>query len=403
MKVEWKEKIMIIRKLLKTHNKGQIVIVFAFMLIGLIAAVGLAADSMILYVRKQDLQRSIDSAALIASRKLPNQMEAEKTAYEVMRLYGYDFDPDSNPLIFNYPVYDPPRKVISVEGTTEAELYFLQIIGLNESTVMSNGFAESSPMDIYLVLDLSLSMSYDTKRPKSLPSSTCSNWTNDTCIAQKCNAGRYCDPLDTKIKPAAKYFVDLMSSEFDRIGLVTYDYSGAHVHSLTNDFDALKDAIDDINVYEGDNRSTNTGDGLMYAHNKIAEEGRMDSIWSMVLLTDGRANVYRRCTGCPPACSTCTTIQGCSSAEGCTYATNWAVNNAWDTWTRHETVIYTIAYGKIFETNPDYQELMEDIADITDNGIVNNSTENFWVAPDENQLREALKEIAERIFTRLVK
>lgn len=394
---------MKIKEFLSTHKTGQILVIFAIALVGLIAAVGLATDSMILYVRNQDLQRSIDSAALTASRKLPDKTEAEKTAYEVMRLYGYDFNPDSNPLTFTYPVYDPPRKVISVEGTTKAELYFLQILGMNESTVASDGFAESSPMDIYLVLDLSESMSYDTKRPAKVPQSTCNYWRDAQCIAERCNAGGYCDPLDTKIKPAAKYFVGLMSSEYDRIGLVTYDWSGAHVHSLTNDFNALMNEIDGIKVYEGDNRSTNIGDGLMIAHNKIAEKGRMDSIWSMVLLTDGRANVYRRCTGCPPACSTCTTITGCPNAEGCTYATNWAINNAWDTWKRHETVVYTIAYGEIFNTNPGYQELMKDIADITDNGIVNNSTENFWVAPDETELREALKEIADRIFTRLIK
>jgi len=393
---------MIKRRNLQTQrNKGQILVIFAFILVGLIAAVGLAADSMILNVRNRDLQRAIDSAALAAARKLPDQTEAENTAYEILRLYGYDFDPISNPLIFNYPVYDPPRKTISVQGSTETELYFLQIIGMENTTLTSSGNAESAPLDVYLVLDLSLSMSYDTRRPSGVPSSRCNYWRDELCIAQYCNDGRYCDPLDTKIKPAAKYFVDLMSGEYDRIGLVTYDYRGTHVYSLTNDFDALKNAIDNIDVYEDDGRSTNIGDGIMVAHNRIATEGRLDAVWSMVLLTDGRANAYRNCSGCPPNCSSCTTIRECQYATGCQAAENWALNNAWDSWNRHETVIYTIAYGDIFNDDPKYKELMKDIADITDNGTINDSTENFWQAPDQAELITALEDIAERIFTRL--
>jgi len=46
---------------------------------------------------------------------------------------------------------------------------------------------------------------------------------------------------------------------------------------------------------------------------------------------------------------------------------------------------------------------MIDIADITDNGDVDGDTDNFWAAPDEAGLRDALAEIAERIYTRLLR
>ncbi len=56
-------------------------------------------------------------------------------------------------------------------------------------------------------------------------------------------------------------------------------------------------------------------------------------------------------------------------------------------------------------TNPSYQQLMIDIADITDNGVLDahGDTDNFWAVPDEAGLRQALEEIAERIYTRLVR
>ena len=72
--------------------------------------------------------------------------------------------------------------------------------------------------------------------------------------------------------------------------------------------------------------------------------------------------------------------------------------NAKDTWTRHETVIYTIAYGT---NSPGFEGLMIDIADWTDNGTYEGTTKNFWAAPDEAHLRTAFVEIADRIYSRL--
>ena len=304
---------------------------------------------------------------------------------------------------FSYPVYSPPRKVITVEGATEAEFYFLSVIGWNRATVATSGEAESAPLDVCLILDLSLSMVYDTERPGHVWWRTCNRWRDYPCISELCNDGRYCDPLDTKIKPAAKYFVDLLSSQYDRIGLVTYNRDGMQVLPLEYDFNVVKNAIDNLDAYEHGGRSTNIGDGIMYGHQSIASEGRMDSIWAMVLLTDGRANVYRDCPGCPSDCSALACGEVHEGNHGDADSEGWAINNAIDTWHEHEVVIYTIAYGDIFTQDPSYQDLMILVADITDNGTVEGSTENFWVAPDEDALIIALEDIAERVFTRLLR
>jgi hypothetical protein len=248
------------------------------------------------------------------------------------------------------------------------------------------------------------------------------------CIAKYCNDPRYrvCDPLDLRIKPAAKFFLDQLDPQFDRVGVVVYDQFGTKIIGLSNDFTAVKAAIDNLNAFDHQgtsdcpntyplpnkcNKNTNIGDGIMVAHNNIASEGRMDAIWAIVLETDGRANIWRSCSGCPPSCgaAACQKLYGCWNKDDCTDnpnpiydADNWAINNAKDTWTRHETVIYTIAYGAIFFTDPSNQALMIDIADWTDNGILNGATDNFWAVPDEAGLKAALLEVAKRIYSRLL-
>ena len=429
-------KYKIIRKntqLRSQRERGQALVLIALSLVVLIAAIGLATDGTLIYRAKQDLQRTLDSAALAAAYKLPNQTNASKAAYQFGRLHGYNFDPSGNKLTITFPVYDPPRKAVAVQGTADVNLAFMSIIGFHTVKLSAQGEAESAPMDIYLVLDMSESMTYDTYDtskpnngrptpwpPVGWPYSDCklpSNWVSQSdCIAKYCNWARVCDPLDKHIKPAAKYFVDQLDPVFDRVGLVVYHQFGVKIIDLSNNFTAVKTAIENINAFDyqggddylcpntspaGCNKNTNIGDGIMFAHNGIASIGRMDAIWSMVLLTDGKANIYRSCSGCPPSCggATCQTLHLCSE---CTQAEDWAINNAKDTWNRHETTIYTIAYGDT-SNDPAYQATMKKVADWTDNGVYDGTTNNFWAAPDEAGLKTAMREIAQRIYSRLLK
>lgn len=412
----------------KLRERGQAVVLIALAMVVLIAAVGLATDATLLYKARQDLQRTVDSAALAAAYRLPSQSNASNAAYEYARLHGYDFDPTTNPLQISFPVYTPPRKAVAVAGSTEVEFAFLNIIGMNSTQVNAQGEAESAPLDVYLIFDLSQSMVYDTNRPSPWPppGSPCTTWDANNmydCVAKYCNWARKCDPLDLRIKPAAKFFIDQLDPQFDRVGVVTYHQYGTQILPLSSDFVAVKAAIDNMDAFDHQgapgsqcpktspsacNKNTNIGDGIMYAHNAIATEGRMDAIWSMVLMTDGRANVYRSCVNCPYfppnpdgcgaiACQTLYLCNECASAE------NWAINNARATWRRHETVIYSIAYGQIFFDNPSYRSLMIRIADWTDNGTLDGTTNNFWAVPDETGLRAALTEVATRIYSRLLR
>jgi uncharacterized membrane protein len=137
-----------------SREGGQALVFIAVGLVVLIAAAGLATDATLLYRTKQDLQRTVDSAALAAAYKLPSHANASQAAYEFGRLHGYNFDPVTNPLVITYPVYSPPRKSISVKGSTTVNFAFLSIVGISSTQVNAVGEAEAAPLDVYLIFYL---------------------------------------------------------------------------------------------------------------------------------------------------------------------------------------------------------------------------------------------------------
>jgi hypothetical protein len=431
-------------------ERGQAIVLYAIGMVALIAVIGLATDAMMIYKTKQDLQRSVDSAALAGAYKLPHEEVAIQATSEFMRLHGYDRTPCGSapdfPLLLGPCTKTQPyleitfphadvQKIVHVEASTDASYFFLRILGFNTMTVRATGEGEAAPMDVYLIFDLSESMTYDTYNrgrpnpwPAGFPSCTWADLSD--CVAKYCNwakgdpagsppvpprdTNRICDPLDKWIKPAAYFFIDQLDPRYDRVGVVSYDQYGVKVIGLTSDFNEVKAEIGSMNAFDhqedsgskcpntspaGCNKQTNIGDGIMVAHTNIASEGRLDSIWSLILMTDGKANVYRSCSGCPPDCgaSACNTLHLCNE---CSEADTWAINNAVDAWNRHDLTIYTIAYGAT-SNDPTYQDLMIQIAAATD-GVPGSSTDNFFKAPDGPTLQQDFLIIAQRIYARLL-
>jgi hypothetical protein len=404
-----------------TRERGQTIVLLAVALVALIAFVGLATDAALVYLAKARLQRAIDATALAAANKLPKQDEARAAAYEFARLHGYEFDHTSHPLHLgiDFPIVDPPRKIAHVVGTVDVDLAFLKIIGWQTTQVRAEGTGESAPLDVYLVLDLSASMWYDTAMPWEwshnnsswrrayCPLSVCNNtcianattsW--DVCAPYYCNTTRTCNPLDAHVKPAADYFVDQLDSRYDRIGVVAYDEQAFQAIHLTDDFGVVKTTIGGLNAYQTNAPSTNIGDAIVYADHYLSlpppadggEGGRLDSVWAIVLLTDGAPTCWRDCPTCTLHCAS----PICGTCE------NYAYSSAQSSWNAHRITIYSICYGDRCSAEAHYRSVMIKIADITDNGKVEGSTDNFWLAPDEAGLKQALEEIARRIYTRLI-
>jgi hypothetical protein len=397
----------------------------------------LTTDVALIYAAQRHLQRAVDAAALGAAHKLPYEAEARTAAYQYAALHGYDFHPDGNALDITFPVFDEPRKVASVAGAIDVDLAFLQVIGLDSAEVSAQGVGEAAPLDIYLVLDLSASMWYDTCKV-SAPAcwygsgsdhcrpASCevSHWdcpdlysgSTGTCVGRYCNQHKdcddpdhvCCDPLDRHIKPAVSTFLEILtpdaglaSSEYDQVGLVTYDRVAQHVITLTHDLPAVASAVSSRDAYEGGS-STNIGDAISLAHQHLSTEGRPDSVWAMVLLTDGAPTFGRACAGCD--------LEECLSDDpDDNVCKQWSRATAQTSWDNHEITIYTICFGERCTDEGTYAHvrvLMRQIADITDNGVLDDPdgvSDNFWLVPDEGALNDTFRQIADRIFTRLLR
>ncbi len=148
------------------NEKGQVIILLAVGFLAFLAFLGLAVDVTMLYVTQENLQTSVDAAALAAANKLPDQSKAITTAYTYMRLNNYTYDPSSNPLTITFPsLYACPKSDLCQCCINAYPYTFLQLFGWHTTPVSATGEGESAPLDLYLVLDLSSSMVFDTAQP----------------------------------------------------------------------------------------------------------------------------------------------------------------------------------------------------------------------------------------------
>lgn len=183
------------------------------------------------------------------------------------------------------------------------------------------------PVDVMLIIDRSGSM-------------------DDDCPGGQADPGETpCKINDAKT--AAKYFVDLMNPDMDKVGLVSFSTSSTLDQGLTFDQTAVKNAIDSLSV----GGRTAIGSGINTANNELINNGRVEEVWVEILLSDGKEN------------------------EGSDPIGNANIANA------SGIVIYTIGLG------PDADEyLLQDIANITGG--------KYYFAPSGTDLEEIYEEIS---------
>ncbi|UCD07036.1 MAG: VWA domain-containing protein, partial [Candidatus Aenigmatarchaeota archaeon] len=163
---------------------------------------------------------------------------------------------------------------------------------------------------------------------------------------------------DAKI--AAKVFVDILGSN-DKAGLVSFNTVATLEQGLTFDKNAVKTAIDGMSA----GGWTNMSQGIDFANEELINNGRTDTPWVEVLLSDGNNNCGMEN---PPADCHQRVFDSAQEAAG------------------NGIVIYTIALG-----NNSNQSLMEEIANITGG--------KSYYAPDSEDLEEIYEEIAEEVTT----
>lgn len=229
------------------------------------------------------------------------------------------------------------RKLAWVEATQLSPVYFLSLFGVDNVPITTHSIGEAATLDVVVVIDTSESMGSSTKCPDPITGTTyvgCEEYSANF-DPSACNSANLCRPL-REAKDAAKSMVDKFFDGYDRIAVVTYDFNAA-VHDpdgstsvvLESDHTAVKNTIDAIQLHDdedlndilaygnpvdgdmnpldvnGDGTyvggvpqgygdaivSTCTGCGMRVAGDILKGQGRMDSVWVIVLLSDGATNV----------------------------------------------------------------------------------------------------------------
>ena len=150
---------------------------------------------------------------------------------------------------------------------------------------------EYQPVDVILVMDVSGSMGedYNTTHTK----------------------------LDMA-KAAAESFLGQLNMSRDRVGLASFSTGATLDCPLTNDTAVIISEIEDLAA----NGYTNIGGGISKANEEFVNNGRLEAVWVMILLSDGVANYYYNEEGEPVHDTTAT-----STTSGI-YAAQYAVEQA---------------------------------------------------------------------------
>jgi len=151
-------------------QRGQSLIIVAFLIIALLAVVGLAVDLGLMYVEKVRLGRAVDAAALAGAQELPDEAAAYDRMVEYLNLNGYDENAEGFDLGWAFPEeFDctnppcPDHYHLVVSATQSVGLTFLRVLNFETVDVSAHAIGENANrLDVALVIDVSGSMDDDT-------------------------------------------------------------------------------------------------------------------------------------------------------------------------------------------------------------------------------------------------
>jgi len=326
------------------RERGQAIVITAIAFMAILAFTGLVTDAGTLYLNFTRLKRGLDAAAVAAAnnikdsslpvaqrnaniREAAREMLALNNIADIYSLQTFTCDDGGLPADFASLCPAPgedQRKLAWVQATQISPVYFLQLFGVNNIPITTHSVGEAASIDVVLVIDTS----------ESMGSATGGYDANFNPAA--CNAANNCQPL-RQAKDAAKSMIDKLFDGYDRIAIVTFDFS-ATIHDpdlatsivLESDHTLVKAALDAITLHDdldlntiiasgknpllgelnpldlnndgaypggspsgfGDSiLSTCTGCGMRIAGNILSDQGRVDSVWVIVILSDGATNL----------------------------------------------------------------------------------------------------------------
>jgi Flp pilus assembly protein TadG len=458
-------------------ERGQVLVVVTISMIALVAFVGLTVDVGLLFLNHGKLRRAVDAAALAASsqfREGYNISDLSLAATEFLRLNGVE-DPSAAVETCATSPGDPdlcktpPRKLVRVTAAAKMQTAFLRVVGIREVTLTARSVSEAASIDAVLVIDTSESMARDGIGDERDPS-YCNHIPNGSYTGD-------CKPFH-EVKRAAVGFVEQLFFPYDRVAVVTFDQTARTVLHLTGDESTIVSAIKGLGVVEPDPcvypdgtaftgdgpcrayewyppntppygpynifacpifnatgdpstcGTTNIGGGLREAGNEFAVPPiRQESLWVVLLLSDGAANSSHPDPFCPnftwqnPYCRdyhlpyqrycaeatdiSCITKGGVfdiSKYSTDDYARDMADFVAED----QRALIFTIGLGYEVQTSIPIEggegageRLLKYVADVGDGTV--DGIGSYYFSPTTGQLEQIFLDIASNIATRIAK
>jgi hypothetical protein len=259
----------------RLHNipkkRGQVIVIFGVTLLAMIFFAGLAIDAGSLYVTYGQLRRAIDAAAVAAANDYksegvgvvaPPLTRMTNAAMEVMKLHNlneaemdlrvYVCDSDGDrvrdaALQGQQPLFydqcpdtaggDSARKLVWIDATQSAPVYFLSLIGFPPVPLRANAIAEAAPIDLVIVIDTSESMASET-----------SGFVSGNFNPSTCNSSNNCEPMHAA-KVAAKDLIDTLYDGYDHVAIVNFDVMAKPLTSISMR-DVLSDAKSDVDALQ---------------------------------------------------------------------------------------------------------------------------------------------------------
>ncbi len=239
-------------------QRGAVLVLFSLALIGTLLSAGLAVDLGGAYVSRANLSKAVDAGALSGARYAGGDDAELKKMIENIALANYSGEaPVKYDVTVEHPGTDTTR--VRIAGSTRYDTVFARLAGIEQFAMQSAAEAIRYPLDMTLVLDLSLSLEMNN--------------------------------VFDDMQKAATSFLDHFDDKVDQIGLVTFSHTAtdnkkpaklnrSSIKSLINGFDAI--------YY------TNIEEGLRLAKDNLAAApARSNAVKVVVLFTDGRATAFR--------------------------------------------------------------------------------------------------------------
>jgi Flp pilus assembly protein TadG len=265
----------------RRNERGAVLMLFSLALIGTLLSAGLAVDLGGAYIARANLSKAVDAGALAGARYAGTTEDAAlKTMIEKMALANYS---GSAPAQYDIRVEHPGSDTTKVNlvGTTRYDTVFARLAGLDSFHMASAAEAIRYPLDMTLVLDLSLSLENNN--------------------------------VFDDMQRAATSFLDHFDDDADQIGLVTFSHWATNKKNpAKNNTSSIKSTINGADaIYY-----TNIEEGLRIAKDNLAAApARTHAVKVVVLFTDGRSTALRD-TFTMPSGTTPKTYDGVVAAYG---------------------------------------------------------------------------------------